>query len=756
MAFLRSSTFIASQLNYMHVLWACESEWWSGVAGRSEMRRHMWGEIYKAGRGGSTSDTTLSAIPPALHLLHTSLAQQTPPLAVSATVASSPISDARSSGEALRMRCVWPQEWLLSHLQTQLGPRIFSRQVTNSKRIGVKRHQLHDFSQTRSYTHAPLGTGEIRLLDLHPGRHTDPIHCTLRKLSLADKPAYESLSYCWGTNGDEAMVHCGLDHIPVTRNLFSALQHLRCKEHLRTLWIDALSIDQRNLEERGQQVGMMKDIFQRSRRTVIWLGLAAHDSSRAVQLIHQLAEASKGLLSKTNALPPLYDSSWSALARLLKRPWWYRAWIVQEASVSSDVVFLCGSDIFSWDEIEVAIQLAVDLGFFVASGGSATFKALSLFQTRTRFQSQKRPHLHTVLLQHRSSHATDSRDKVFGLLSLADQRNVAAVGIQADYSRTSNELFTTISRSLLKSGNLGALKAAGIYDHASIPGVPSWVTDWSVSDSTVPLDTPNSLIQGSQRTERRETATATPRFHAAGSSICNAIFSDDLKRLKLRGIIVDQIEAVGILSRTRYLRHVSHMFELFVQCYDVLEQLGNWENIARVRFHKLYPTGEPTLDAYWLTLFAGRVPSYLRSERHDSRYKDYILLRLLRGVVRAIVPWFPRSAGRTWYNRFFFMCLQNGWRLLGLTPTKIQGIGFPPESRLPNGRRMVRTKKGYIALAPRLVREGDCVAVCEGGQLPLIVRREGEHWLLLGESYVHGIMNGEAWEEAKCEDMWFE
>ena len=655
---------------------------------------------------------------------------------------------------------VWVQSCHIDNIplpNKQLGRRISSQQIFGLKSIVGSTHQSPAISQRRSYQYAPLRTGEIRLLELKAGRCGNAVHCTLRNVALNDKPTYESLSYCWGKERGDDAVYCGNKSIPVTRNLLGALQHLRREDRSRTLWADALSIDQRNVKERGQQVGMMRDIFRYGERTVVWLGPAGQDSPRAVQLIRQLADASQG--QETSALPaklaashpPLYDPAWGALASLLKRPWWHRAWIVQEATVSSRVVFRCGGETFSWDDIERAVRHAVNLGFFVASGGSATFQALSLFQTRKSFQNAQRPPLHDVLLQHRSSLATDARDKVFGLLSLADEEDVAAMNIQADYNRSSVELFTSISRSLLASGNLGAFKAAGVRIKPSGLILPSWVSDWSVSDSTVALDTPVSLDYDEKPSHN---TGMTPHFDASSSTTCQPVFTKN-DTLKLQGIPIDQIEAVGVLSRTRYLRHVSHMFELFVQCHDILEQLDNWEEIARIRTNKLYPTGERLRDAYWSTLYAGRVPPYLRSEHHDSRYKYYILVRMLRAIVRGTIPWFPRSTGKTWYNRFFFASLQIAWRVLGLTPSKIQGIGFPPESRLPNGRRMVRTKKGYIGLAPRGTREGDWVVVCEGGRVPLVVRREGKGWVLVGEGYVHGIMGGEAWVGERCEDLWF-
>ncbi|KAH7073217.1 heterokaryon incompatibility protein-domain-containing protein [Paraphoma chrysanthemicola] len=624
-----------------------------------------------------------------------------------------------------------------------------------AKTVSICR-KLHLVVRKPTYTYQSLRAHEIRLLDLHPGHDADPIKCTVRSVALADKPPYESLSYCWGWKRDEEPLNVDNSTIYITRNLLGALQHLRRKETARTLWIDAICINQANTAERGQQVGMMRSIFQLSDRTVVWLGAAGQDSTRAVQLVRQLAKLSQtqepGSWGPNLAisLPPLYDPAWSAFAALLKRPWWHRAWIVQEASVTRDLTLVCGDDVFLWSELELAVQYAVDLGFFVAYGGSATFQAFSLFRTRANFQEKKRPPLHDILLQHRSFLATDPRDKVFGLLSLADQDDVAALGVRPDYQQSPQNLFSDISRALLKADDLGAFKAAGIHEKWSEAILPSWVADWSVSDLAVPLNASVSVDHGD-----KSSYSIVPRFDASRSSISKPMFSTDQKLLRIQGILIDQVEAVGVLSRTRYLRHVSHMFELFFQCHDILEQLKNWETIACARSREPYPTGERARDAYWHTLCAGRVPSNLPSARHDSRYKYYVLLRSLRRFVRFTIRWFPRSSQDTWYNRFFYRLFQSAWRVLGLTPTKVQRIGFPPESRLPNYRRMVRTQKGYVALVPRLAKEGDWIAICQGGAMPLVVRRDGEHWVLVGESYVHGLMNGEAWDEEKCRDMWF-
>jgi hypothetical protein len=198
------------------------------------------------------------------------------------------------------------------------------------------------------------------------------------------------------------------------------------------------------------------------------------------------------------------------------------------------------------------------------------------------------------------------------------------------------------------------------------------------------------------------------------------------------------------------------MFQLFVQCRDILQQLQDWEHVAHARSWGRYLTGEKHRDAYWQTLCAGRVPEGVVHAHKDTRFKYYMIIRSLSAFVKLTIRWFPRSHKDTWYNRlFYYIMFQSAWRLLGLSPAKIQRIGFPPESRLSNHRRMIRTTKGYIALGPRFAKPGDWIGVFKGGKWPLVIRKEGDHWVIVGESYVHGIMNGEAWQDTKAKLMWF-
>ena len=99
---------------------------------------------------------------------------------------------------------------------------------------------------------------------------------------------YVALSYCWGDAGTTREIIVNGYSIRVTVNLEAALRQLRdsnCIKQGLKLWVDAICIDQNNLEERGQQVGRMRDIYASAWHVVIWLGADADDSSLAMTAI---------------------------------------------------------------------------------------------------------------------------------------------------------------------------------------------------------------------------------------------------------------------------------------------------------------------------------------------------------------------------------------------------------------------------------------------------------------------------------------
>jgi hypothetical protein len=63
------------------------------------------------------------------------------------------------------------------------------------------------------------------------------------------------------------------------------------------------------------------------------------------------------------------------------------------------------------------------------------------------------------------------------------------------------------------------------------------------------------------------------------------------------------------------------------------------------------------------------------------------------------------------------------------------------------GRLLFVTERGDLGMGPTVLEAGDEVWILPGADVPLILRRSassGEEYRLVGEAYVHGIMQGEA------------
>jgi len=112
--------------------------------------------------------------------------------------------------------------------------------------------------------------------------------------------------------------------VPVAVSLYDALIAVRRKREATFVWVDALSIDQANSEERSSQVRLMGYIYSRAMHVAIWLGPEADESASAIQL---LEKAAQNLVSpqRVRAVRQYADSA--ALFALLKRDYWKRLWV---------------------------------------------------------------------------------------------------------------------------------------------------------------------------------------------------------------------------------------------------------------------------------------------------------------------------------------------------------------------------------------------------------------------------------------------
>jgi hypothetical protein len=90
----------------------------------------------------------------------------------------------------------------------------------------------------------------LTLLETEDSSQEGQIRCELKHAYLDDPPQYHALSYCWGDPTVTAPILVNGSTMEVTTNLEAALPELRGQK-IKTIWVDALCINQQDPTERG-------------------------------------------------------------------------------------------------------------------------------------------------------------------------------------------------------------------------------------------------------------------------------------------------------------------------------------------------------------------------------------------------------------------------------------------------------------------------------------------------------------------------
>ncbi|KAJ8111987.1 hypothetical protein OPT61_g5545 [Boeremia exigua] len=222
------------------------------------------------------------------------------------------------------------------------------------RRPSLSKSTAHDTVQN---IYEPLGSTEIRLIKILPGMQDDSISLDLHVVDLQQRPMYDALSYVWTPR--DRTIDTARQVEPVTignydnarvcigANLEAAIRCLRSAETPRTLWVDALCINQDEKLERNHQVRLMSKIYSSARNVIIWLGPPQNHSEFA------LSTCSTGRLNIEDIGLFIY-----AMEAVLRRDWFGRLWIAQELTLSrmSPLIYH-GQQILDWDSFASAVRL---------------------------------------------------------------------------------------------------------------------------------------------------------------------------------------------------------------------------------------------------------------------------------------------------------------------------------------------------------------------------------------------------------------
>ncbi|EFQ34936.1 heterokaryon incompatibility protein [Colletotrichum graminicola] len=381
------------------------------------------------------------------------------------------------------------------------------------------------------YRYEPLPPNSIRLLEIYPSKlKYEPLQCRLMPIGLQDSSGkYEALSYVWG-DPDQLKEWIFIDgHFKeVYRTLASILINLRSTKSARTLWVDAICIDQSSIEERNRQIPFMGSTYRGATRTVAWLGPAEVRTPETFTILQELsAEAQSppfvqyysaissqnrignlpllpGFESKALPLPrSTVQEKWGGdigIWEVLACPWWFRAWTVQELLLSQNLAI---STYFAIRTLEERRKLQQSQpGFYVVHPAENL--------------------LHLLLnCTHRVSR--DPRDKIYALLGMLDDgqsspanKNSLGVVANPDYQNHVVYIYRRISQQCIEM--TGSLDIISICPPSTRRGLLSWVTDWSVTNKGAhPLM--SDSINRPRQTHATRGSKANPRFLVDAATI---------------------------------------------------------------------------------------------------------------------------------------------------------------------------------------------------------------------------------------------
>ncbi|KAF4425031.1 heterokaryon incompatibility (het-6OR allele) [Fusarium acutatum] len=382
---------------------------------------------------------------------------------------------------------------------------------------------------------------EIRLALIYNGKWQDPISCVFKytKIESHAPQSYSALSYVWGSSrAVETIQINGHDH-NISVNLACAIRHLRDERNSVLIWIDALCINQRDIGERSSQVAMMRDIYASAQHVIVFLGHGSYHRIPKNYLTNRLlAPVQFSNDDRDDSLITQFHNSWETMCRrvewysfcticviralsdidryrktikciadgktssrlklfeLVRRfinsQWWQRVWVIQEATVTSQVLVQYGNVNVPWEVLARSANTCDNLGWGRQDPGSELFLGIErehakvlpvlskqifeIERLRMEWDDGKVTTLLSLLQEFSSCKATDDRDKVFALLGLA--RDIKT--IKPNYSLSTVQVYRSTVIDLIKhSGSLTAL--SGDMKRKNSGRIPSWIPDWSVA-----------------------------------------------------------------------------------------------------------------------------------------------------------------------------------------------------------------------------------------------------------------------------------
>jgi hypothetical protein len=598
------------------------------------------------------------------------------------------------------------------------------------------------------FQHLPLDRSvesTFRLLTLLPGPKGSQPRCTLSVNTWQDgHNSYEALSYVWGDSEARRLIILDGKIFQVTENLFSALNHLRFEDRPRVLWIDAICIDQDSIKERNHQVASMGEIYGNCREVVIWLGDKDNETESVVDFIKSTFEEIEQTVTaspqyrNTADITRLYPfhleeymikrlfrldllAGWRCFGHFLQRPWWTRAWIVQEFVNAPEATFHIGEFEMDWTLISALIIVLFNSGAIrllsgVLSGASNRTVNAAHYLVYTRLDRQdykSRANSSTskqslsqigysfmIMLRGQTARScSDPRDKVYSVLSMADASISKA--LLPDYSKPARWTHVAAVRTYINISK--RLDILGCNTGARHENYPSWCPDWNTRHGQILALQPHKSV-----------------YNTSGTTEAVVTFSKDESTIYLKGFLICSV--------------VDNCFQ------DSREPFSYQEN--------------DEIPSDWDIKLMAQKLQHLKSPYDAPPSKDDPVFSAYESelgehfntVAATLVAGF-------WYSYNSFPLVKTDTKTGEWWPEgKKERFLFEAGQRTAY-RTVVLCDDEKLGLAPDQAENGDEIWIFMGARTPFVLRKldemDGNKKVrrFIGSAYVHGVMKGEAMED---------
>ncbi|KAI6086145.1 heterokaryon incompatibility protein-domain-containing protein [Hypoxylon rubiginosum] len=597
-----------------------------------------------------------------------------------------------------------------------------------------------------NYTYKSLNNAskEIRVLCFEPQESKNAIlKARIKHISLLDEPVkkYLAISYTWGDASLRRTICIDGVSVSVPVNSETALSNLHDPTAIRDVhegsdserrrraltsdgvcrvWLDAVCINQEDLDERAQQVGLMRDIYSKAAAVLVWLGEDSAGVARpAFESVSELvrigfnslvtgrSEDGHGrgeFVTRPEALPETVDRG--HIAALFSLPWFERVWTIQEAVLNENTIVVLGKYFIDYGSIQLASMCLAQRHYNdPARGGSIPGVDLAVFRSKFKSANEDNPNYLVELLERMPFFsATEPRDRVYGGLGLVSDDKIHSI-IDPSYTRPLAEVYARATvAGIVSSGLLRALtKATNVHrpdpEDDADKDMPSWAIKchWKWSE-----ELPVRIYS------YKDVGDCSTDF----SQLPDLMEKSAWRVLPMQGVFYGGIISVSpIITMEDFSTHkkmVEMIQSLYVNTSAALPETEGLDIIVRI---------------LW-ALCEVRYVKLLLGISDEEQFIEWFKDQLGSFAHLLITIWDTDYADFDTEVPHDMLKALEGMLLMGA-----------------KGRRFFITHNGILGRGTPETQPGDLVCELKGGEVPFILREEGEFYRLIGDCFADRLQD---------------